>query len=98
MNIIKTYSDVFRIRVGDRQTVKLLLDVTHPMRKIPRGDEPILILFLQHLLETALQELLLQQLLLHLVVHHKHHTKIPVAVLQRQIVLLLYSTIPYIGQ
>lgn len=53
--------------VADRQAIELLLQLAHPLVvEVARWDEPVLVLLLQHLLEAALQELLLQQLLLHL--------------------------------
>lgn len=53
--------------IADRQTVELLLQLPHALVvEVARGDEPILVLLLQHFLEATLQELLLQQLLLHL--------------------------------
>lgn len=53
--------------IVDRQAVELLLQLPHPLVvEVTRRDEPILVLLLQHFLEAALQELLLQQLLFHL--------------------------------
>lgn len=53
--------------IADRQAVELLLQLPHPLVvEVARRDEPILVLLLQHLLEAALQEFLLQQLLLYL--------------------------------
>lgn len=53
--------------IADRQPVELLLQLPHPLVvEVARRDEPILVLLLQHLLEAALQEFLLQQLLLYL--------------------------------
>lgn len=58
--------------IADGQAVELLLQLPHPLVvEVTRRDEPILVLLLQHFLEAALQELLLQQLLFHLEKTHQ---------------------------
>lgn len=53
--------------IADREAIELLLQLPNSLVvEVARGDEPILVLLLQHFLEAALQELLLQQLLLNL--------------------------------
>lgn len=64
-----SYQNVFRyvgVRIVDREPVQLLLKLPNALRQVPRGNEPVLVLFVQHLLETAVKEFLLLQLFLHL--------------------------------
>lgn len=53
--------------IADREAIELLLQLPNSLVvEVARGDEPILVLLLQHFLEAALQELLLKQLFLNL--------------------------------
>lgn len=62
--------------VADRQPVELLLQLADSLVvEVTRRNEPVLVFLLQHFLEAALQELLLQQLLFHLVLKNKIITK-----------------------
>lgn len=66
-NYICSYQNIFRIMtITDRQSVELLLQLSHGLRQVSRWNKPVLVFLIQHLLEAAVQEFLLLQLLLHL--------------------------------
>lgn len=72
----RAYQNVFRyVAVGvvvDREPVQLLLKLPNALGQVTGRDEPILVLFIQHLLETAVEEFLLLKLLLHLARNQIH--------------------------
>ena len=66
-NYVCSYQNIFRIMtITDRQSIQLLLQLSHGLRQVSRWNKPVLVFLVQHLLKAAVQEFLLLQLLLHL--------------------------------